>query len=100
LAKNVEARGVPKSKVARQVVKELTAREVLSPNRIYEGPGIEQKRKHKKKDIEETFPPVENISTEESSANQQTIQVAATTTGRSDTLEDMNRGPDIKLVSE
>ncbi|HKI09290.1 MAG TPA: hypothetical protein VKA09_12920 [Nitrososphaeraceae archaeon] len=56
LAKRVEARGVPKNKVARQVVRELTAREVLSPSRIYEGLGIEHKRKIKKKVIEETFP--------------------------------------------
>jgi hypothetical protein len=50
LAKNVEERGVPKNKVARIVVKELTAREVLSPSRIYEGLGVEQKRKYKKKE--------------------------------------------------
>jgi mRNA-degrading endonuclease RelE of RelBE toxin-antitoxin system len=31
LGKNVEERGVPKNKVARIVVKELTARGVLSP---------------------------------------------------------------------
>jgi hypothetical protein len=48
LAKKVEARGVPKNKVARQVVKELTARGVLSPSRIYEGLGIEQKREYTK----------------------------------------------------
>ena len=66
MAKNVEARGVPKNKVARQVVKELTARGVLSQSRIYEGLGIEQKRKYKKKVAEKTFPQVENISTEES----------------------------------
>lgn len=100
LAKNVEARGVPKNKVARQVVKELTARGVLSPSRIYEGLGIEQKRKYKKREIEETFPPVENISTEESSPNQQTIQVAAARTGQSETSKDMNGGLNIKLVSE
>jgi hypothetical protein len=52
LAKDVEAKGVPKNKVARQVVKELLAREVLSPARIYEGLGIEQKRKYKKREIE------------------------------------------------
>jgi hypothetical protein len=100
LAKDIEARGVPKNKVARQVVKELTRRGVLSPSRIYEGLGTELKRKHKKKDIEETFPPVENISTEESSAKQQTIQVAATTTGQSVTLDDFNRRSDINFVSE
>jgi hypothetical protein len=100
LAKNVEDRGVPKNKVARQVVKELVSREVLSPSRIYEGLGIEQKRKRKKRVTEETFPPVENISTEESSTNQQTIQVAATRTGRSVTLEDFYGRPDIKPVSE
>jgi DNA-binding ferritin-like protein len=59
LAKKVEARGVPKNKVARQVVKELTAREVLSKSRIYEGLGSEQKRKYKKREIEETFPQAE-----------------------------------------
>lgn len=48
LAKEVEARGVPKNKVARQVVKELTAREVLSKSRIYEGLGTEQKRNTRK----------------------------------------------------
>jgi DNA-binding ferritin-like protein len=61
LAENVVARGVPKNKVARQVVKELTAREVLSPSRIYEGLGIEYKRKYKKRVAEKTFPEVENI---------------------------------------
>jgi hypothetical protein len=100
LAKKVETRGVPKNKVARQVVKELTAREVLSPSRIYEGLGIEQKRKYKKRVAEKTFSQVENISTEESSANQQTIQVAAARIGQSETLKDMNRVPDIRLVSE
>ena len=48
LANKVEARGVPKNKVARLVVKELTARGVLSPTRIYEGLGIENKRKYVK----------------------------------------------------
>lgn len=48
LAKEVEARGVPKNKVARQVARELTAREVLSPSRIYKGLGIEYKRKYVK----------------------------------------------------
>lgn len=100
LAKKVETRGVPKNKVARQVVKELTAREVLSPSRIYEGLGIEQKRKYKKRVAEKTFSQAENISTEESSANQQTIQVAAARIGQSETLKDMNRVPDIRLVSE
>jgi myosin heavy subunit len=100
LAKKVKARGVPKNKVARQVVKELTAREVLSPSRIYKGLGSEQKRKYKKREIEETFPQEEIISTEESSTNQQIIQVAATRIGQSETLKDLNGGPDIKLVSE
>jgi chromosome segregation ATPase len=100
LAKNLEARGVPKNRVARHVVKELTAREVLSPSRIYEGLGIEQKRKYKKREIEETFPQVKNISTEESSINQQTIQVAATRIGRSETLKDANEVPGIEVVSE
>jgi len=99
LAKNVEDRGVPKNKVARQVVKELTTRGVLSKSRIYEGLGIEQKRKHRKRVPEETFPHVEKISTEESSTNQQTIQVAIRT-GRSVTLEDFYGRPDIKPVSE
>ncbi|HEX5977558.1 MAG TPA: hypothetical protein VFY68_09785, partial [Nitrososphaeraceae archaeon] len=54
LAKKVEAKGVPKNKVARQVVKELTARGVLSSSRIYEGLGIEQKRKYRKREKEET----------------------------------------------
>jgi hypothetical protein len=99
LAKDIEARGVPKNKVGRQVVKELTARGVLSPSRIYEGLGIEQKR-NKKKDIEESYPRVDKISTEESSANQQTIQVAATTTGQPVTLDGFNRRPNIKSVSE
>ena len=100
LAKEVEARGVPKNKVARRVVKELTAREVLSPSRIYKGLGSEQKRTYKKKEIEETFPQREIISTEESSINRQAIPVAAASTGQSETLKDMNGGPDIKSVSE
>jgi hypothetical protein len=100
LAKNVEARGVPKNKVARQVVKELIAREVLSQSRIYEGLGIGQKRKYKKREIEETFPQAENIFAEESSINQQAVQVTATRTGQSEILKNMNVGPDIKLVSE
>jgi hypothetical protein len=100
LAKDIEARGVPKNEVGRQVVKELTARGALSASRIYEGLGIEQKRKRKKKDIEETFPSVENISTEESSTNQQAIQVVATTTGQLGTLDDFNGRSDIKRVSE
>jgi hypothetical protein len=49
LTRLVEERGVPKNKIARIVVKELTARGVLSPSRIYEGLGIEQKRKYRKK---------------------------------------------------
>lgn len=88
LAKEVEARGVPKNKVARQVVKELTAREVLSKSRIYEGLGTEQKRKYKKREIVETFPQVEITPR------------ASTGTGRSETLKDMNGGLNIKLVSE
>jgi hypothetical protein len=91
LAKNVEARGVPKNKVARQVVKELTARGVLSPTRIYEGLGIEYKRKYVKRVTEETFPQVENIPTEESSTNTHAVQVVATSTGHSETLTGMNR---------
>ena len=55
LAKEVEARGVPKNEVARQVVKELTAREVLSKSRIYEGLGTEQKRKYKKRENRRNF---------------------------------------------
>lgn len=100
LAKDVEARGVPKNKVARQVVKELTAREVLSPSRIYEGLGVEQKRKYKKREIEETFPQAEIIPTEESSSDLKAIQVAATRIGQSETLKDMNGIPDIRTVSE
>jgi NAD-dependent DNA ligase len=100
LAKDIETRGVPKNEVGRQVVKELTARGALSASRIYEGLGIEQKRKRKKKDIEETFPSVENISTEESSTNQQAIQVVATTTSQLVTLDDFNGRSDIKPVSE
>jgi hypothetical protein len=91
LAKDVEARGVPKNKVARQVVKELTARRVLSPTRIYEGLGIENKRKYVKRVTEETFPQVENIPTEESSTNTHAVQVVATSTGHSETLTGMNR---------
>jgi hypothetical protein len=49
LAERVEAGGVPKNKVARQVVRELTARGVLSPSRTYEALGIEHKRKFKKR---------------------------------------------------
>ena len=93
LAKDVEARGVPKNKVARQVVKELTARGVLSPTRIYEGLGIESKRKYVKKVIEETFPQVENIPTEESSTTTHAVQVIATSTGHSECLTGMNRRP-------
>jgi hypothetical protein len=95
LAKDVEARGVPKNKVARQVVKELTARGVLSPTRIYEGLGTEYKRKYVKKVIEETFPQVENIPTEESSTNLHAVQLVATSTGHLETLNDKNRGPDV-----
>jgi hypothetical protein len=91
LANKVEARGVPKNKVARQVVKELTARGVLSPTRIYEGLGNENKRKYVKRVTEETFPQVENIPTEESSTNTHAVQVVATSTGHSETLTGMNR---------
>jgi hypothetical protein len=71
----------------------------LSQSRIYEGLGNEYKRKRKyKKSIEETFPQVENTSTE-SCTNQLAVQVAART-GQSETLKDMNGGPDIKLVPE
>jgi regulator of replication initiation timing len=97
LAKNVEARGVPKNKVARQVVKELTARNALSQSRIYEGLDIEYKRKYKKRVSEKTFPPVENIS-EESSP--QAILLAASSRGLSETSEDIDGRSDIKLVSE
>jgi hypothetical protein len=93
LAKDVEARRVPKNKVARQVVKELTARGVLSPTRIYEGLGTEYKRKYVKRVIEETFPQVENIPTEESSTTTHAVQVVATSTGHSESLTDMNRRP-------
>jgi DNA repair exonuclease SbcCD ATPase subunit len=99
LAKEVEARGVLKNKVARQVVKELTAREVLSKSRIYEGLGTEQKRKYRKREIEETFPQVE-ITSRKFSTNQQAIQAVATGTGRSETLKDMYGRLNIKLVSE
>jgi hypothetical protein len=94
LAKEVEARGVPKDKVARQLVRELTARGVLSKSRIYEGLGIEYKRKFKKKVTEETFPRAE-IAKEESS---QVVLSAASGTGQSYALEDMNGGPDNNLV--
>jgi hypothetical protein len=93
LANKVEARGVPKNKVARQVVKELTARGVLSPTRIYEGLGIENKRKYVKKVLEETFPQAENIPTEESSTTTHSVQVVATSTGHSEALTGMNRRP-------
>jgi hypothetical protein len=100
LVKNVEARGVPKNKVARQVVKELTARGVLSPTRIYEGLGNENKRKYVKRVTEETFPQVENIPTEESSTNTHAVQVVATSTGHSETLTGMNRRPNIITKTE
>jgi hypothetical protein len=100
LAKRVEARGVPKNKVARQVVKELTAREVLCPSRIYEGLGIEQKRKYQKRVTEETFPRAENISTEESSTNRRAAQIAVTSTGQFETRQYVNGELDIKLVFE
>jgi regulator of replication initiation timing len=98
LSKDVEARGVPKNKVARQVVKELTARKALSQSRIYEGLGIEYKRKYKKRVSEKTFLLVENIS--EESSTPQAILLAASSRGLSETLEDINGRPDIKLVSE
>jgi hypothetical protein len=99
LANKVEARGVPKNKVARQVVKELTARGVLSQTRIYEGLGIESKRKYVKRVTEETFPQVENIPTEESSTNLHAVQVvAATSTGHSETLTSMNRRPHAERI--
>jgi hypothetical protein len=100
LANKVEARGVPKNKVARLVVKELTARGVLSPTRIYEGLGTEYKRKYVKRVTEETFPQVENIPTEESSTNTHAVQVVATSTGHSETLTGMNRGPDVITEKE
>jgi hypothetical protein len=100
LADKVEARGVPKNKVARQVVKELTARGVLSPTRIYEGLGIESKRKYVKKVREETFPQVENIPAEESSTNLHALQVVATSTGHSEALTGMNRRPDVITEAE
>jgi hypothetical protein len=95
LANKVEARGVPKNKVARQVVKELTGRGVLSPTRIYKGLGIEYKRKYVKRVAKETFPQVENIPTEESSTNTHAVQVVATSTGHSETLTGMNRRPNM-----
>jgi hypothetical protein len=100
LANKVEARGVPKNKVARQVVKELTARGILSPTRIYEGLGIENKRKYRKKVVEETFPQAENIPTEESSTTTHAVQVVAMSTGHSETLTGMNRGPDVITEKE
>ena len=100
LANKIEARGVPKNKVARQVVKELTARGVLSPARIYEGLGIESKRKYVKRVTEETFPQVENIPTEESSTNLHAVQVVATSTGHSEALTGMNRRPDVITKTE
>src|SRR5829696_2993644 len=100
LANKVEARGVPKNKVARQVVKELTGRGVLSPTRIYKGLGIEYKRKYVKRVAKETFPQVENIPTEESSTNTHAVQVVATGTGHSETLTGMNRRPDIITKTE
>jgi hypothetical protein len=99
LAEEVEARGVPKNKVARQVVSELTTRGILSPSRIYEGLGIEHKRKYRKRILEETFPRVENIPTEESSTPRAVI-LAASSTGHLETLENMNGRPDTKLEPE
>ena len=99
LANKVEARGVPKNKVARQVAKELTARGVLSPTRIYEGLGIEYKRKYVKRVVEETFPQVENIPTEEASTNTHAVLVAATT-GHSEALIGLNRRPEVITKTE
>lgn len=97
LAKDVEARGVSKNKVAREVVRELTAREVLSPSRIYEGLGVEYKREHKKKVTEETFPRVENSS-------QRVLLLGAASTGRSYTpshKDEMLNGKDeSELIKE
>jgi flagellar biosynthesis/type III secretory pathway protein FliH len=101
LAKDVEARGVPKNKVAREVVRELTAREVLSPSRIYEGPGVEYKRESKKKVTEETFPRVENSSKEESS---RVLLLGASSTGQSYTPshkdERLNGKEESELIKE
>jgi hypothetical protein len=83
------------------VVKELTARGVLSPSRIYEGMNVEQKRKYKKKGIEETFPRVENIYTEESSVPRQAIELL--TDGRQRESEDFDmtkRGQSVMDESE
>lgn len=99
LARRVEARGVLKNKVARQVVKELTAREVLTPGRIYEGLGIEYKRKYEKRIIEDTFPQGENIVREESSAPR-AVLLETSSTGQIETLEYMNGRPDTKLEPE
>lgn len=99
LARRVEARGVLKNKVARQVVKELTAREVLTPSRIYEGLGIEYKRKYEKRIIEDTFPQGENIVREESSAPR-AVLLETSSTGQIETLEYMNGRPDTKLEPE
>ena len=99
LAKEVEARGVPKNKVARQVLKELTARDVLTPSRIYEGLGIEYKRKYRKRIIEEISPQAENIAREESSTPR-AVLLATSSAGQLETLVVMNGGPDNKLVSE
>ena len=99
LAKEVESRGVPKNKVARLVVKELTARGVLSPSRIYEGLGIEHKRKYRKIVKKGTFPQVENILKEESSTPR-AVLLTGSSTGQSEILENMNGGQDTELVSE
>jgi hypothetical protein len=99
LTRLVEERGVPKNKIARIVVKELTARGVLSPSRIYEGLGIEQKRKYRKKEIEETFPRVENIL--ESSMRKQVVELL--TDGRQRESEDFDkteRGKSVITESE
>lgn len=94
LAKDVEARGVPKDKVVRTVVKELVTREVASPPYIYECLGIEKKQK---KSIEETIMEAENISSEQSST------VVATTgeQQQESAAEDkMSRGVNIKPKDE
>jgi hypothetical protein len=101
LAKKVEDRGIPKNKVARIVAKELIKREVLSPSRIYEGLGVEQKRKYEKKEIEKTFPRVENISTEESSMPRLGIELLTDGTQReSEDFDKLIRGQDVITESE
>jgi len=43
---------------------------------------------------------MEKISIEESSITQHSVHVETLSTGHSDTLKDMNIGPDIRLTSE